>query len=79
MNLFLEKIRNFFRKKFNIVRAKTAIAGIKSLIHIYDKQERRLNVEMSNLYDQTLHCKEMKKKYNSMLEDLKEELNNGKV
>ena len=74
MNLLIERIRNFFRKKFNVLKARTAVAGIKGLIHAYKKQSVRFNDEIFKLQNAKLDSDAMVEKYELMLGDLRQEL-----
>ena len=74
MNLFIQKIRNFFRRKFNVLKAKTAVAGIKGLIHAYKSQSSRFNREIYKIQNAKLDSDAMIEKYELMLEDLRKEL-----
>lgn len=79
INLFLERIRGFFRKKFNNIRAKTAIVGIKGLINHYQKQSDKILKEMDKLYEERSKYNGMVVMYGNMLEEIREELKNESI
>ena len=74
MNLFTEKLRDFFRKKFNILRARISIAGIKGLIHSYQHKTKRINREIRRLKEKNSKYRGQVLIYKEMLEELREEL-----
>ena len=74
MNLFIEKLRNFFRKKFNNLKARTAIAGIKSLIHSYEHKTKRINREIKRLKSKNSKYRGQAHIYKEMLAELRDEL-----
>lgn len=79
MNRFFEVIKNFFRKQFNTVKAKSVILGIKSMINSYNKTILRISTEIGKLTNVQTKYNERVEKYRNMLNELKEDLNNGNV
>lgn len=74
MNLTIEKIRNSFRKKFNVLRAKTAVAGIKALVSSHEHRISKINKEVDRLQRKGMEYHKKIDIYTNMLLDLKKEI-----
>jgi len=68
------RIRHFFREKFTVLRAKTAIGNIRSLINTHRNRILKIDIEVGDLTFEKMEHQDSIKIYNKMLTDLRMEL-----
>ena len=70
------RIRKFFREKFTVVRARLAITNIKGLIRMHKNYIKDIDDEIIKLKIKRMNHVSWGSIYQTMLSDLRKELNN---